>query len=181
MSTQPLLIDNVAFAKRGERLAGSLTLADCPRLSELLGSQAGDSTTSFTGDSDSQDGNIINFTINGETNAAGQHFLHLSLDAVLNTYCQRCLEQMPLHLNLSFDYLISEIDADDSDLAYVEDDDDYDLQEPSQSMDLLRLVEDEIIMAMPIAPTHDGHCAQVAMQSGEKPNPFAVLKGLIKS
>ncbi len=181
MSTQPLLIDNVAFAKRGERLAGSLTLADCPRLAELLASQADNSSASFTGNSDSQGGDIINFTINGETNAAGQHFLHLSLDAMLNAYCQRCLEQMPLNLNLSFDYLIGEIDADDSDVAYVEEEDEYDLQEPSQAMDLLRLVEDEIIMALPIAPTHDGDCAKGTMQSGEKPNPFAVLKGLIKS
>jgi uncharacterized protein len=48
-------------------------------------------------------------------------------------------------------------------------------------MDLQKLIEDEIIMATPIAPTHEGHCAQGTMQSGEKPNPFAVLKGLIKS
>lgn len=181
MSTQPLLIDNVAFAKRSERLTGSLSLADCPRLAELLGSQASNSSAPLTGKNASQDNSAINFTVNGETNAVGQHFLHLTLNATLNTYCQRCLEQMPLNLNLSFDYLISEIDAGDSDVAYVEDNDDYDIQEPSQAMDLLRLIEDEIIMATPIAPTHEGHCAQGAMQSGEKPNPFAVLKGLIKS
>jgi uncharacterized protein len=181
MSTQPLLIDNVAFAKRNERLAGSLSLADCPRLAELLGSQATDSSASLTDKDSSGNNSVINFTINGETNAAGQHFLHLVINAALNTYCQRCLEQMPLNLNLSFDYLISEIDAADADVAYVEDNDDYDIQEPSQAMDLLRLIEDEVIMATPIAPTHEGHCAQLAMQSGEKPNPFAVLKGLIKS
>jgi uncharacterized protein len=124
---------------------------------------------------------MINFTINGEANAVGQHFLHLTLNATLMTYCQRCLEPMPLNLNLNFDYLISEIDADDSDVAYVEESDDYDIQEPSQAMDLQRLIEDEVIMAAPMAPTHEGHCAQGTMQSGEKPNPFAVLKGLIKS
>ena len=181
MSTQPLLIDNVAFAKRNERLAGSLSLADCPRLAELLGSQASNSSVSLADKNSSSDNSVINFTINGETNAVGQHFLHLTLNATLNTYCQRCLEQMPLNLNLSFDYLISEIDADDSDVAHVEENDDYDIQEPSQAMDLQRLIEDEVIMATPIAPTHEGHCVQGAMQSGEKPNPFAVLKGLIKS
>jgi len=178
MSTQPLLIDNVSFAKRNERLAGSLFLADCPRLAELLGSQASNSSASLTDKSSSQDTSVINFTISGETNAVGQHFLHLTLNATLNTYCQRCLEQMPLDLNLSFDYLIREIDSGDSDVANVEDNDDYDIQEPSQAMDLHRLIEDEVIMATPIAPTHETHCAQVAMQSGEKANPFAVLKGL---
>jgi len=48
-------------------------------------------------------------------------------------------------------------------------------------MDLLTLIEDEIIIATPIAPLHEGNCAHGTMQSGEKPNPFAVLKGLIKS
>ncbi len=181
MSTQPLLIDNIAFAKRGERLAGSLSLADCPRLAELLGSQASASGASASNKSVSQDDSAINFAIDGEVNAAGQHFLHLTLNATLNSCCQRCLEQMPLNLNLSFDYLINEIDADDSDIAYIEEEDDYDLQESSQAMDLLRLIEDEIIMALPIAPTHDRDCAQGTMQSGDKPNPFAVLKGLIKS
>ena len=178
MRTQSLSIDNIAFAKRKEHLAGSLSLADCPRLADLLGTQTSGSSASPV-DKDSV--NVINFTMNGETNAAGQHFLHLTINATLNTCCQRCLEQMPLNLNLSFDYLISEIDASDSDVAYVEDNDDYDIQEPSQAMDFLRLIEDEVIMATPIAPTHVGHCAQLAMQSGEKPNPFAVLKGLIKS
>lgn len=181
MSTHPLLIDNVAFAKRNERLAGSLFLADCPRLAELLGSQASSANVSLADKNAPQDDSVINFTLNGETNAIGQNFLQLTINANLHTYCQRCLEQMPLNLNLNFNYLISEIDASDSDVAYVEDNDDYDLQEPSQSMDLLKLIEDEIIMATPIAPTHEGHCAQGAMQSGEKPNPFAVLKGLIKS
>jgi uncharacterized protein len=48
-------------------------------------------------------------------------------------------------------------------------------------MDVKLLVEDEVILALPIAPVHDNDCTPVTMQSGEKPNPFAALKGLIKS
>lgn len=82
---------------------------------------------------------------------------------------------MPLKMKLDFNYLITDIDDTD-----VEDSDDIDLQEPSQTMDLIALIEDEIIMAMPIAPIHEEDCGAIATQSGEKPNPFAVLKGLIK-
>ena len=88
---------------------------------------------------------------------------------------------MQINLNLNFHYLISDIDATDTEAFEVEDIDDYDLQEASQTMSLLELIEDEIIMALPIAPTHDADCAKLSMQSGDKPNPFAVLKGLIKS
>lgn len=180
MNSQPLLIDNIAFAKRGEHLAGSLSLADCPRLAELLGSQAPAGSTT-TARKESLQGSNIDFTLNGETNAAGQHFLRLTLSGTLITYCQRCLEQMPLNLDLGFDYLVSNVNIDDVDTTELEDSDDYDLQEASQSMDLLTLIEDEIIMATPIAPLHAENCAHGTMQSGEKPNPFAALKGLIKS
>ncbi len=167
MSTQPLLIDNIAFAKRNDHLAGVLSLADCARLSELLKSQAQD--------------NVIEYSLEGETNSVGQHFLHLSLRSNLTTFCQRCLEAMPLKLDLNFHYLIGGVDFDHSEMGDVEDSDDFDLQEASQTMDLIALIEDEIIMAMPIAPAHESGCAAAVMQSGKKPNPFAVLKDLIKS
>ena len=39
------------------------------------------------------------------------------------------------------------------------------------------MIEDELLMAAPIAPVHPTECAQLCMQSGEKANPFTVLKG----
>jgi uncharacterized protein len=180
MSTQHLLIDNIAFAKRNERLTGELSVADCPRLSDLLRTQAPPgvdfAAVKFPSGIDN-----IKFSMVGEADVLGRNFLHLELRSALTTYCQRCLEQMPLQLNLSFHYLIGDADINNLDVDATEDVDDFDLQEASQSMDVAELVEDEIIMALPIAPTHTHDCAKVIMQSGEKPNPFAVLKGLIKS
>lgn len=180
MSSQSLLIDNIAFAKRKEHLTGSLSIADCHRLSELLASQAPD-VNSASRLKEACNVGAINFTLDGETNTMGQHFLHLSINSNLTACCQRCLELMPLNLSLNYDYLIGNINAADTEAGEIEDIDDYDLQEASQAMNLLELIEDEIIMAVPIAPVHDMDCAKLSMQSGDKPNPFAVLKGLIKS
>ncbi|OGV75720.1 MAG: hypothetical protein A3I83_01295 [Methylotenera sp. RIFCSPLOWO2_02_FULL_45_14] len=184
MSIQPLQIDNIAFAKRGEHLTGDLSLADCSRLAELLASQVpnlknGSADINALNSISMTDDNI-HYTLDGETNAVGQHFLHLSLTSNLTTFCQRCLETMPLKLNLNFHYQIIDMNAKHLELDTAEDSDDFDVQEANQAMDLVALIEDEIIMATPIAPTHAHDCAVVAMQSGEKPNPFAVLKGLIK-
>jgi uncharacterized protein len=44
-------------------------------------------------------------------------------------------------------------------------------------MNLTELIEDELLIAMPIAPLHEADCIKATMQSGEKPNPFAILKG----
>lgn len=174
--SQPLLIDNILFAKRNERLTGVLPLMDCQRLSALLASQylMGVSKHKVS------DEDIIEFTLLGETNAVGQHLLHLTMAANLTTLCQRCLELMPLALSLKFDYLIAHQGLDDLQAGDIEDNDDFDLQEANQSMDLQALIEDEVMMALPIAPVHALPCADVSMQSGEKPNPFAALKGLLK-
>ncbi len=181
MSIQPLLIDNIAFAKRNEHLAGDLSLADCPRLSELLASQAPNAVNINVLNNSAITDNNIHYILDGETNATGQHSLHLTLTSNLTTFCQRCLEAMPLSLHLNFHYRITEVNSKHSEIDDIEDNDDYDLQEASQSMSLTALIEDELIMALPIAPTHEYDCATVSTQSGENPNPFAVLKGLIKS
>lgn len=174
MSNHPIFIDNVAFAKKNERLVGSLTLADCPRLAELLQ----DATKNVQ--SINNGAGLISYTLQGETNSIGQHYLHLTLNASLTTACQRCLQDMPLELMLSFDYLIDEISDTEVGEGDIDGSDDVDLQEASQTMDIITLIEDEIIMAMPIAPIHAEGCGVIVSQSGEKPNPFAVLKGLIK-
>lgn len=183
MSTQPLFIDNYEFAKRHERLSGTLTLADCPRLYEFLearvigGSQA---KANINASQNTIKASIV-YTLTGETNALGQHFLHLMLTSDLTVLCQRCIEPMPLKLNLNFSYLISSAHFDNQELNSAEESDEFDLQEATESMDLISLIEDEVMMAMPIAPTHDIGCSKVRMQSGEKPNPFAVLKDFAKS
>jgi uncharacterized protein len=47
-------------------------------------------------------------------------------------------------------------------------------------LDLLALIEDEVILSLPLAPRHDeGQCESVERRkSDEKPSPFAVLAKL---
>jgi uncharacterized protein len=175
MTKHTLFIDNLAFAKKNERLAGTLSLVDCPRLNELLQHSAEISK------SNSSPAGSISYELQGKTDAAGQCLLHLSLTTNLTTTCQRCLSEMPLKLSLNFNYLIGEVDNTDLAATEIDNSDDIDMQQASQAMDIIALLEDEIIMAMPIAPIHEDNCGEIVTQSGEKPNPFAVLKSLIKS
>lgn len=56
--------------------------------------------------------------------------------------------------------------------------------EASREMNVWELVEDELLIAFPIAPVHSAEhqkeCVAYIKQSGEKPNPFAVLKDFAK-
>ena len=175
MSMNTLLIDNIAFSKKNERIEGELSLQDCPRLEELMQS------TNLTNPTKINHTGLISYVLQGKTDAAGQHVLQLTIVSSLTTACQRCLNAMPLHINLNFNYLIGEVSDTDVEAVDVDNSDDYDLQQANREMDLIALIEDEIIMAMPIAPMHEEGCTELKTQSGEKPNPFAVLKGLIKS
>ncbi|HOY69835.1 MAG TPA: YceD family protein [Methylotenera sp.] len=167
-SPSSLRIDNVAFAQKGERMSGALNLLECPRLKASL-PVAGNAT----------DAETVHYVLQGSTDASAQRFISLSISCNFSVICQRCLSLMPLKLHLNFKYLIvSDIDSADADALDV--DDEVDCQQASKEMDIVQLIEDEILMAMPIAPTHAHDCAKLVMQSGEKPNPFAVLKGLIK-
>lgn len=165
--TTPLFIDNIAFAKKQDSLNGSIDVATCERLSPLL--QANTSNN-----------NKIAYRLQGKTNGATQNFLHLTIDASLTTTCQRCLNEMTLNLPLEFDYILTEIGDEE-----VDDSEHFDSLNISQSMDLISLIEDEVITALPIAPMHEvsaqnSDCKLKVASSGEKPNPFAALKGLLK-
>lgn len=165
MSKAILLIDNVAFAKIRDQIEGHLTIEQCTRLKELLNADIHNKVATDT----------INYQLQGEVDDLGQPHLRLFIQADLTATCQRCLEPMQLNLNRQYHYMITSVESEQ-----LEDSDDIDLQEPSPAMDLLSLIEDEIIMAVPIAPTHEQNCGPQITQSGEKPNPFAALKGLIK-
>ena len=93
----------------------------------------------------------------------------------LPVICQRCLDEMLVDLDLNFDYLISDSVADE-----LDNNDEIDWIESNVEMNYHELIEDELLLAMPIAPVHKNACSKTNTQSGEKPNPFAVLKNLIK-
>jgi uncharacterized protein len=85
------------------------------------------------------------------------------------------LEVMDIELDLAFDYLISH-----QTVTEVDENDEMDWLEAAQDMNVALLIEDELLLAMPFAPTHTYNCAQLKFESGEKANPFAVLQSLGK-
>lgn len=125
-----------------------------------------------------------------------QVWLHLQADALLPLTCQRCMAavDLPLHVDQWFRFVDSE------DIAMAEDDaSDEDLLVMAPQFDLLALLEDELLMAIPLVPMHDecpvaltvsagqlqpsGESADTQASNGAangsgKPNPFAVLAQL---
>ena len=98
--------------------------------------------------------------------------------------CQRCGKPFPHHVHTT--YCFSPVRSDEQAEALPEAYEPIEVNEFGE-IDLLAMVEDEIILSLPVVPVHDSeHCevSEADMVFGElpdeaqKPNPFAVLASL---
>ena len=119
-----------------------------------------------------------------------QIWLHLTANTVVPLACQRCMAVMDVTLAVDqwYRFVASE------DIAMAEDDQaEEDLLVMEPYFDLLALLEDELLMAIPLVPMHqecpvpltlsaaDEALALTGPVEGSKPNPFAVLAKLKQS
>ncbi|MDO8719907.1 MAG: YceD family protein [Polaromonas sp.] len=118
--------------------------------------------------------------------ADDQLWLHLQAKVAFPMTCQRCMGVVltPLEVDQWYRFVASE------EIAMAEDDaSEEDLLVMAPQFDLLAVLEDELLMALPLVPMHD-ECPEAAvLQAGEddladqvpeKPNPFALLAQLKK-
>jgi uncharacterized protein len=112
-----------------------------------------------------------------------QVWLHLRADADVVLQCQRCL--LPLdeavHVDRQFRFV-----ADEDTAAALDDEIEDEVLVLAKSLNLRDLVEDEMLLALPLVPRHDVCPEKIPMQFGdvevleEKSNPFASLALLRK-
>jgi uncharacterized protein len=114
---------------------------------------------------------------------APQPWLHLTAQAQVTRQCQRCLE--PVLLSLSVDRWFA-FAASEEDAAAQDADSDDDVLAVSARFDLRALVEDELLLALPLVPRHEV-CPQPLTAPGAAADdrtsapaahPFAALAAL---
>lgn len=122
--------------------------------------------------------------LKGALAQAPQLWLHLSLDAQVPQICQRCLSE---YLELVQVDRWFRLVADEATAAVEDEASEEDVLVLEHRFNLHELLEDELIMALPLIPMHDVCPTQVRMSAGEldevpveKPNPFAALAALKK-
>lgn len=171
----PARLDVRAFAEDGGELSGQQQVRDFPRLAEEAGGTADDRPVTWAARGEMQNPRHLQPEIR----------IHLQADAVLPLTCQRCLEpvDVPLHVDRSFRFV-----ADEATAAAEDEESEEDLLALSKAFDLPALVEDELLMEVPLVPRHEVCPADVRLsatdpdfeEAGPPENPFArlqVLKG----
>ena len=151
-----ITIDGMRFSRSMSTLARSIGEKHLPRLAEFGCRSA-----------------KLKYDMSGATNDAGRPCLILELSGKLELTCQRCLKPMPwaivsraeLELVTSLESIDNAIDDRDRVLA-------------SKEMDIDGLVEDEIILAIPMIPRHEVCSVAGAEVASEVQSPFGVLASL---
>src|SRR5580765_3278763 len=162
MSHQPSLIDAFEFAAAGARRQGVWAVGDFPRLRDMLVSSAG----------------AIRYEIDGVHDARGRPALHVKLRGVLQLRCQRCLESMRFDVDTDETLVLAatqaEIDADPADTSAP------DRLLAAEELPVRDVIEDELILALPYAPRHEGCEVGADVEGDGKISPFAGLRGMLK-
>lgn len=122
----------------------------------------------------------IAWTVTGGASQQGYPQLRLSVEGSVNLICQRCLAPYAHRIDSSTVLMLGKDDEQADEIEALLDDESIDVIVGSRSMNLADLVEDEALLALPLAPKH-----AVCPDSGaldalktDKPSPFAALKGL---
>jgi uncharacterized protein len=162
-------IDAREFARLGQVQEGALPLAGFSRLGALL----------------SDTGGGVEYRLQGSVDRHGKMGLALKIRSRVRVICQRCLAPMELPLEVDNRFRLidsepewsmetAEIDAGGEDEIVA-----------GPELDVAALIEDELLLALPLAPRHE-HCR---LASGESENagsdgktgrasPFGVLARL---
>lgn len=172
----PQHLDVLSFARDALGLKGESALGDWTRLAQ---EQWG---------SDLSAGAVV-WALQGrlapQSGGADQIWLDVSARVSLPMQCQRCLTPVVelVEAERSFRFV-----ADEATAAALDDEAEEDILVISRDFDALALVEDELILSLPLVPLHEVCPETVPMsvadpefdEAAERPNPFGVLAGLKK-
>lgn len=158
--SEQVVSDPLKFARGRQSLEGNLPVASMGRLKDGLASEAGK----------------VDFRLMGYLNEEGEPCLRCQVSGALEMICQRCLEPMNYALHIDSVLLLT------TDEQSLQDDDPEapDRILAQQDLPVADLVEEEILLVLPMAPHHPvGECkASAGLSETGKLHPFAALARL---
>ena len=173
-------LDVRRLAADGTELSGELAQAALARLAASVLPPLADEPAA-----------AVHWQLRGESRAvagaAKQIRLHLRASTTVALSCQRCLHRMAERLEFDRSFLFV---RDEDEAARLDEESDDDVLVLPRLLDGIELIEDELILALPLVPRHDvcpqpleNPAAAVGLSAEDAPareNPFAVLAQLKK-
>jgi uncharacterized protein len=180
---KPKALDIQAFARAGAQMHGSTALAEMPRLAACSHGVGEEHPAPLSAQ--------VHWQAQGElrerVGSPAEIWLHIQAQASLPLTCQRCLQatEQALSVDRSFRFVSSESEAAEEDADAEED-----VLVLNRKFKLLELVEDELLLDLPVIARHDVCPDPLPLPAGDlemdedptepAPNPFAMLEALKK-
>jgi uncharacterized protein len=167
----PSRLDVNGFAEASAHLSGTDPIGAYPRLSAELAEPAPEARVDWRATGENREG----------ADGSAVSWLHLHAGTTVPFVCQRCLSpvQMSLQVDRWFRFA-----ADETTAAAEDEDSEEDVLAGARDFNLQSLIEDELLMEIPVTPRHDV-CPEPVRLSAADPgfeeagdaraNPFAVL------
>ena len=154
------VIDSIEFARAGQHLSGEVAVGALVRLADSLFDAGGE----------------LKYELKGGSDARQRLRLQLAVTGSINLVCQRCLGSLayPVAVDANLLVLTESAGGETAEL------DDLDGVPAAAQTDVWSLVEDEIMLAIPLAPRHaEELCSPAVKAAGERAaSPFAALARL---
>lgn len=167
---QAFVIDAFTFSRLEEQRSGSILVADLPRLAE---------------ESANTDG-ALGWSLQGGKDKLGHPQLKLSVNGAVQLMCQRCLTPFAFDIDSESILILAKNEENADEIDALLEDDEVDVVVGSKTFNVMDLIEDEALLAIPQSPKH-AVCPDLPLASadttaaidaevGKKESPFAVLK-----
>jgi uncharacterized protein len=158
------VIDVLEFARAQQQLRGSLPVEGLQRLHDVLSDTDGS----------------LEYEIRGSRDERKRPHVELHISGGLHLQCQRCLGQLDYPVDVTNTLLVLPRGAEPEE--DTGDPDAPDVIEADPELDVAGLIEDEVLLSLPLAPRHpEGSCeSRVAsrLEGAAPPKPFAELAAL---
>lgn len=159
-----LIAEPFEFARNGVEIEAEVPCGELVRLADQLrpaGAQ-----------------HVVKYRVEGEWRD-DKEFLVVQVSADVVLACQRCLGDVtcPVKSNTRFLLVREGAELPDEDL----DEDDFDPIHANRNLDVLSLVEDELLLSLPLSPMHDDCSMSTGKRQDDLVSPFAVLGKLKRS
>jgi uncharacterized protein len=151
------VIDGFQFARGSGELHGTLALSALPRLAEMgVAASPG-----------------FEYQVRGGVSERGKPVLRIAARGRADMTCQRCLGAVEVRVEAD-----AELELAASEAAIEAADDDVERVLATPEMDVVALIEDELILSLPMVPRHEACEPKAARGEDEAGLPFAALAGL---
>lgn len=195
-SLNPRDLDIFEFARSAREAAGAVRLSQLPRMLNEVAADAPDRDTAFTW----QAAGLTQTELQDDGTEGPQPYLRLALHGSAWLTCQRCLA--PCEQAFNADPVFRIVQTEEEAEEFPLDDDEAEVIVGSRHFDLVDLIEEELLLTLPLVPKHDV-CPEIheSLASGadgadgvdsvddvpeqeieaeERVNPFAALESLKK-